>query len=319
MKDLIAISAYCPDIDRKKCLIQTLIKIQELRENFDILLVTHSPIDTTISELVDFAYYDSNNEILSDFDLTNKFDFISDGIFIKSSLVYPKSTHLAVYRLIYYIFNFAKFHNYNKVHYVEYDFDLENINIVEKVNLELDEVDNIMFRDLDDTNFVIGSYFAFTTKNLDSDFNRDQIIQEYKNHECVTEVVTPMILTKNNRTIKFLNTKILNQDIYKISKIDSHDNKTLKWSVPLYNFQTGHLDFFIYNEFGGNYVINLYVNNQPFTFDNINSGCWYIQDIGEFESISNLKVYVNDNLRLDIEFESHNRQTFKENNYVRNC
>ena len=75
MKDLITIFNYSPDDRRKKILHDLILDLQDLKEDFDILVVSHSPISDITLDLIDYFYYDKNNELLTDFDLTNKFSW----------------------------------------------------------------------------------------------------------------------------------------------------------------------------------------------------------------------------------------------------
>ena len=70
-KDIIVISAYCPNL-RKEGKLQDLVEnLQGLRNKFDILVVSHTPISKEICNKIDHFYYDSQNEMLTDFDLTD--------------------------------------------------------------------------------------------------------------------------------------------------------------------------------------------------------------------------------------------------------
>jgi hypothetical protein len=96
MKDLITIFNYSPDNKRKEILHNLIVRLQSIRDKFDILVVSHSSISDISLGLIDYFYYDSNNELISDFDLTNKFWFRESEFVINSSLVYPINTHLAI-------------------------------------------------------------------------------------------------------------------------------------------------------------------------------------------------------------------------------
>jgi len=97
MKDLISVFAYCPDNKRKKVLQDLLDKLKPLRDRFDILIVSHSPISEISYDDIDYFYYDKNNTLLDDFDLNNNFWFKNNTFNVNSTTVYPKSTHLAIF------------------------------------------------------------------------------------------------------------------------------------------------------------------------------------------------------------------------------
>ena len=53
-----------------KILLDLVENLQGLRNKFDILVISHTPISKEICDKIDHFYYDSQNEILTDFDLT---------------------------------------------------------------------------------------------------------------------------------------------------------------------------------------------------------------------------------------------------------
>jgi hypothetical protein len=81
MKDLISVFAYCPDNRRKKILQDLLNQLQPIRDRFEIMVVAHSSISDISLSLVDYFYYDSNNELISDLFLTSS-TIISYTIFV---------------------------------------------------------------------------------------------------------------------------------------------------------------------------------------------------------------------------------------------
>jgi hypothetical protein len=62
VKDLITIFNYSPDNKRKEIVHNLLVRLQSVRNDFDILVVSHSPISDISLGLVDYFYYDKNRE-----------------------------------------------------------------------------------------------------------------------------------------------------------------------------------------------------------------------------------------------------------------
>jgi len=319
MKDLISIFTYCPDDKRKKILYSLLESIQPLRDRYEILLVSHSQVPDLCFSMVDYFYYDSKNTLITDFDYTNKFWFRESDLGINSSLVYPVSTHLAIYRLIYYVMNFSKLMGFKKVHLIEYDIKMDNIGLIDEVNDLLSDNDNVMFRD-DENGWVCGVYFATNSEKWLMDeciYNESKILDELKEVENrMTEYITPKFLTGQNRNIHYKN-------IYEIEKekkcqyVDEHQNLSLKWCVPLLEYETDNLNIFIYNEFGGEYVIDLFVNNNCITLNSENEGIWSLTQIGNFSEIETIEIFVNKERRNKIIFTDFNRQSFINNNFFK--
>lgn len=318
MKDLITVFSFCPTFEKKKILNELLSDLQCKRENFDIMVVSHSPISDLSMDLVDYFYYDKKNVLLKDFELTNKFWFTGENVNINSSLVYPYSTHLAIYRLIYYTLNFSKFMGYKKTHFMEYDIKMDDYNLVDEVNLNLDEYNNVMFRG--DDNWVWGTYFASNLESFElSDFLYDEnkILHDLVSVENrMTEYVTPQILSIRNRNILYESiTKIDSNKV--CQKVDEHLNDALKWCVPLVSEEGDDLCFFIYNERGWTSIIDVFVDDKHYGFKTSSKGLWNLNTIGKFSETNKIEIFVDKKLRNKIIFTDSNRDNFRKNNFYR--
>ena len=314
MKDLITIFNYSPDNKRKEILHNLIVKLQSIRDKFDILVVSHSPISEISMGLVDYFYYDSNNELISDFDLTNKFWFRESEFVVNSSLVYPISTHLAIYSLLYYTFNFSFHRGYKKIHFIEFDINLEDINLIDQVNEDLNDNDTVLFHG--DNEWALGVYFASTLNGFDAErfkYDRESILKQLTQSDSrMTERVTPVILCKD-RKVKY-------RSVYEINKSDcqlndEHKNYDLRWVVPVVVQHTNEVNFFIYNEIGNNHIVDLFVDNQHWFF-NINNGpgIWNLTHIGDLNEISEILIFVDKKMVNKINFNGENRDTFRINN-----
>ena len=314
MKDLITIFNYSPDNKRKEILHNLIVKLQSIRDEFDILVVSHSPISDISMGLVDYFYYDSNNELISDFDLTNKFWFRDSEFVVNSSLVYPISTHLAIYSLLYYTFNFSFHRGYKKIHFIEFDINLEDINLIDKVNEDLNDNDTVLFHG--DNEWALGVYFASTLNGFNVErfkYDRESILKQLTQSDSrMTERVTPVILCKD-RKVKY-------RSVYEINKSDSqlndeHKNSDLRWAVPVVVQHKNEVNFFIYNEIGNNHIVDLFVDNQHWFF-NINNGpgVWNLNHIGDLNEINEILIFVDKKMVNKINFNDKNRDTFRINN-----
>jgi len=314
LKDLITIFNYSPDNKRKEILHNLIVRLQSIRDEFDILVVSHSPISDISMGLVDYFYYDSNNELISDFDLTNKFWFRESEFVVNSSLVYPISTHLAIYSLLYYTFNFSFHRGYKKIHFIEFDINLEDINLIDKVNEDLNDNDTVLFHG--DNEWALGVYFASTLNGFNVErfkYDRESILKQLTQSDSrMTERVTPVILCKD-RKVKY-------RSVYEINKSDSqlndeHKNSDLRWVVPVVVQHTNEVNFFIYNEIGNNHIVDLFVDNQHWFF-NINNGpgIWNLTHVGDLNEINEILIFVDKKMVNKINFNDENRDTFKINN-----
>ena len=319
MKDLISVFAYCPDNRRKKVLQDLLNQLQPIRDRFEIIVVAHSTISELSYDLVDHFYYDSSNKLLVDFDVRKKHWFSNHLFNINSTLVYPASTHLAIYSLLYYTFNFSKFKKFNKVHCLEYDINLNNLDLLDDVNSTLDNYDTVMFRRERD-GWLYGTYFAFTMNNFPEDYfvyDEEKILNQLRNSETkMTECITDKLLTPNSRTIKFEPlSKLDSTSVFQ--KIDNHMNNELVWCVPLCSNSTDMMYFFVYNNKGGDYDVDVVINNKHLNIKTTCLGCWYLEPLGDIKDIDEILVLVNKEIKKHIILNDENRDMFRKHNFIK--
>lgn len=317
MNSLLVVFAYCPDDHRKKVLYELLLKLQKKRKEYDILVVSHSDISQNSLSLIDYFYYDSDNRLLQDFDLRKKHWFRNKGFIIHSVLVYPPSTHLAIYRLLYYTLSFAKFHKYKKVHCLEYDINLSNENLILEVDKKLDEFDTVMFKR--DDNWIYGTYFAFTMNNFPDEYfvyDENGILERLRKAITrMTEEVTHNILTPNNRTIFFEPIHKLDpQGIFQ--KVDNHSNDDLQFCVPVCDEGSDTMFFFVWNE-GFNAIIDVIVNDKHIHLESNTKGIWDLRHLGNIEEINSIIVLVNKKVKKEIYLTPENRKAFREHNFIK--
>lgn len=312
MKDLITIPTFCPDSQRKETLYNLVQNLQKIRDKYDIMIVSHSPINEITTSMVDYVYIDNENLLLKDFDLTNKFWFSNENFKVTSSLIYTNSTHYTIYGLIHYIINFSKFKGYEKIHYIEYDV-LLNTDIINKVNEKLNNYDNIMFGK-EKSMETSGGYFAFKPKNFPDEYflhNKKFILDEIKTIDNrMTEDYTVKFLSVNKRSTYRFN------DIPFTRTVDSHNNEGLMWCVPINIKDTNRLCLFVFNELGGEYDIIVNCDGDNHTLRNEKKGTWSLTNLGDINTIKNIKIIINGDLKRDINIDDLNIESFKLNNFL---
>lgn len=317
MKDLITVFAYCPDDHRKKVLNDLLNQLQKFRVKFDIMVVSHSKILDSSHDLVDYFYFDKNNKLLYDFDLRKKHWFSNEIFDINSTLVYPPSTHLAIYSLLYYTFSFAKFKNYRKVHCIEYDINLSEENLIFDVNDSLDSVDTLMFQR--DDGWIYGTYFAFNLNNFPDEYfvyDEEKILETLRNTETkMTETITDKLLTVNNRSIKLEPiSKLDPKGIFQ--KVDNHQNNELTFCVPLCDRTSDRVYLFVYNEKGFDSNIDVIVNDAHLNLKISEPRTWSLRYLGEINEIQSVTILVDKKIKKQIFLNAENREIFRKYNFI---
>lgn len=317
MKELIAISAHCPTPEKRQILLELLLSLQPYRENYDLLIASHHPISETFCELVDFVIYDRFNDVIEDFDLTNSFTFENSNFLIKSSLVFSKSTHPAVYSIICNSINFAKFNGYRNLHYVEYDLLPANLEVIKYASKILIDHDSFLVYNFD-AEWTHGPYFSFRVDNLEieSPMTREKIIRELRDSNSKhTEHIFTRLISKD-RIVYYHDVNKLTNQLGKIDRVDSHNSRGLNWVIPIYNTQTGNLDLFIYNEHGGNHNILISVNGVPQIYPCPETSYWTTHVLCEFFLPIKIQVYIESILTKSVEITHENVESFKNKNVI---
>jgi hypothetical protein len=316
MKSLLAIFTFCPDTERKLILLDLLKQIQSLRDNYDIIILSHSEIPNECASLCDFIYIESENNLIYDFNLRNKFWLKTEHIFAHTSLIYPFSTHLSIYSLIHYVLNFSKYKKYSKVHCLEYDINLQNPEIIKKVDIKLNEFDNVMFKSSD--NWIHGVYIAFKIEEFpDNYFQYDEkfIIEEIQTIETrMTEHYTPKFLNVGERKTHYESIDEISSDGV-LQKNDAHGNQELNWCIPIVKKDSDELFLLIFNEKGNNNKIDLLTNLTNVSTDSGEKNYWKLIKVGEFHKTEKVIILVDGKIKHNIVFDESNRKKFIESNY----
>ena len=100
-KDLILITAYCPNKEKKEILFDFLKQLQKFRDKYDVLVSSHTPLDIHFFDYFDYFYYDRNNVILTDLEYRqNGFFCPFDNYVIWSSYIGSGNTIKAILDLL---------------------------------------------------------------------------------------------------------------------------------------------------------------------------------------------------------------------------
>ena len=166
MKDLILITSYHPDNIRENILRELVYNLHSFKNEFDLAIVSHTPIPLDIQNKVNFALYDDKNEILTDSTLLNKPWFAPIDRKIMSSYLTGKNTHLAIWRMFILGFSLAQNMGYKKIHNIEYDASIKNINELKDNSKLLDTYKSIYYLENE-----VGDYFVKDRKDLETEYN----------------------------------------------------------------------------------------------------------------------------------------------------
>lgn len=330
MKDLIVISAHCSNLEKRNVLTKLVDSLQTIRKNYDLMVVSHLPISSNISEKVNYAFYDSENTKLTDWNYLNAPWFSAGDEYIITSVFFctyeSKSNYLAIYRLISMAYSFAKSFGYKKVHYLEYDCYMETFDELYDNTTLLDEYDAVMYckknkYEMHCDLMTVGHFHSTRVDNINSllttyDSNKllDLLLQcPFKTNEYVTEKIYKM----DDRKIHYKSHSVL-------EKGNSYFNKSctleliddlIPWIAPYYNEETDSVFVIFYNNLSSDYIcknLTVIVNDDKiYNINELKNMHWQTFELGNLNSINKIAIIVNDKLNKLIYINDSNRDSFK--------
>jgi hypothetical protein len=307
MKDLIFITAYCPDEKRENILRDLASSLQKFKDDFDIMVVSHTAIPLDIQKKVNFCFYDSKNEILTDWDLLNQPWFSpNNDRRIQSSFLSRKNTHLAIWRMFVLGFSLAKNMGYNKVHHIEYDcYIVDDSEFKENSDL-LNEYDSVIYinkqENIDD--ILFGSVQSYLVSKLDDiliNLDEEAIKNLIRSSESKSpELMLQTILESNNKKVFKKDRKKLEEKGNRFGIVDGQmENRFNPWGVPYYDRLTNNVGFVVWNtthEEGVEYKVivnDTKIMNVSKTMMNY----WSLMDLGKMDEIDSILVIENNKIR----------------------
>lgn len=330
MKDLIVIGAYCPDTERQTMLNNCIESLQNIRNDFDILISSHTIIPENITKKVDFTFYDSNNDLLTDLEYLNQpwFSPYDGGVIFTTYIGNVTSTYLSVYRVLISSLGIAKTYKYNKVHYIEYDSVINDHSDLYDNSKLLDQYDSVLIkkepRQYED-NLYWGQGFFISIKldrlnKLFLEFDREKLLDILLNSTAKTnEKITEEILSKDGNTIYFKDYEnvISKNNHYKLSNITEKESLS-NWVIPFYNPKDDKIYVLSWNDrydepITSNFIIN---DERLISMKNIQKFNWEIKKVGNIGELKSMTIIVNDKLKNKIEFNSNFNEKFKRTNYI---
>ena len=329
MKELILIGAHCPDDEREKLLDECVNVLQKCRNQYDILICSHTEIPSYISQKVDYVFYDKNNDLITDMKYLNQPWFSPvDGMTILSTYIGQNSTYLAVYRLVTAGLGFAKMFNYKKVHYVEYDTIMNDLSELYDNSKLLDEYDNIVIqkeqKDYEENiAWPMGNFMSFKVDSINelfTSYDKEKLLEILLNSPSKTnEKITNDIMKMNGNTIYIKDyEKVKLKDIqFALSNNTSKETMNY-WTVPFYNTKEDKVSVIVWNNKDDEPInVNFIINNEKIiTFKGVNKFEWKMGDIGDIDGIDSIITLVNGEKKNEIKFNNDLREIFKKTNYT---
>ena len=302
-KELILVLAYCPDKKRKEIFFEFLKQLQNFRDTYDILVSSHTPLDTHFFDYFDYFYYDKNNIILTDIEYRqNGFFCPFDNYVIWSSYIGSGNTIKAILDLLIPSISIAKNLKYEKIHFFEYDTKItSNAELIENSKL-LDEYDYVIYN-AEDTHKIAGGLLSFKTNFVVDEWKENNEETLKKSYFGVYPKAPENILfnqIKNQR--KFIEKNYHELKLNGIEINIVHENRS-NWNVPFFDPKDSNLKFISFNNTSSEYDIKVIVNNKMYNVGIIKPRNWKIISLLEnFYDVEYVTVLKNNEKILHLEF-----------------
>ena len=320
MKDLILITAYCPD-DYRENLLRNLVNSLNSYDLFDVMVVSHTPIPLDIQKKVDLVIYDKKNEILTNWNMLNQPWFNpGDQRRIQSSFLSKKNTHLAIWRMMILGFSTAKNLGYKKLHHIEYDCEINNPNELLDNSIQLNNYTSVIYVDKKPTvdSILFGSFQSYSIPSLPDcliNLNEEWIKDLIKKALSKSPELMLQKLLEEDGKILYKDRDLLESSGNKFGLVDGQvGNQFIPWAVPFYDRLTNQVGFVVWNTKNEDGVKHQIIINDnmmhdvPFTPYNQ----WRMEFLGDFDSVESLLIIENNKIRDNISLKTQEeKDTFK--------
>ena len=251
-KGLVVILSHADTEDKIEILIESINSIK--KQNYDILISSHINIPDYINDMVDYFIYDKENELIND-DIS--------PIFIWMKAVgyehhYPiKNYHAyAVLELIKNASFFAESKGYENVHFINYDYVINDENILLEHNKLLVDNDIISY---DWTNYgglnskyITSGFFSVRNKNFLNLIKNIKTKEDYHKHSrpIFEEFLYDYVINNSDMKVYHLPVSILFDNLppdeIKKSTTNKIDTKSLLDNHIINNFDNENLNQKLY-------------------------------------------------------------------------
>jgi len=304
MKDLILITSYCPDSEKKEMLFEFLKSLQKFRNEYDIFLSSHLPIDNFYFNYVDYFYYDKNNTILDDIEYRQNSWFSPENNYIIwSSYTHIGNTISAIWDMIIPSISMAKSLNYRKIHYVEYDSLVTDLKEIKENSDLLEDNDYVIYSNPNGLK-MIGALMSFRVDGIIKEWEKKDE-EEFKKlyigkYPKFPENIMFNLIEGQRKYVK--------KDINNVTKngltISRINTNREYWNVPFFDPNDSKLKFLSRNMSNKEFNVKIFVNDNFINIGNVKPNSWKIVDIlNNFYDTKKILVLVDNIKTLELNFK----------------
>lgn len=315
MKEVILITAYCPSFKQENILRNLIQSID--KELYDICVVSHLPLPTSIQNETKYCFYDSENILIEDLDFKPDVWVKTPLGIIHHTQINRKAHVLAIDKLFSTGLSCLKALGYNKVHLLEYDTLVLNNEIFQINSKDLDKHDCVFYLNTKlHPKALLGNYIAINLDLVNPEFlkfNLEAKINFYKSTPVkMPEVNSYLTLTKLNN---YISKPLSEITPYIKTNLSDNDWEKLGYVRVIPYIDNNQFNIFIENLTSQNSLLNISINGKNLVY-NLVSGFWTYNSYGNFEEIYEVKAYVNNKLYFDFNLDTIDRNKFKSRHYI---
>ena len=316
MKDLIIINSYTPDEKRTKILSDFVYQLNKENE-FDIMVVSHSKISNDLYDKIDFFIYEKENTIITDFEYKYPMNYVTEKWILETTEARPFNHFIAAFRLFYLGLTNAKKLNYKKVHVIEYDTSINNLDFFIK-NSEILENKSIVFYKTPYSPHILSFPMSFNIEKLEDswfEYEEKKIYDFLKNKKFKTiESYLSHLLLNQNDTYG-VDYSFIEENNVLINTFSSNPDPT--WICPIVDNDSNDLRIFVLNKEDKKISIKCIINNQNLKIFNVNMNHWSFFTLDSFENVKNITIIKNNENLINYDFQKIDKNKFKEKNYIK--
>jgi hypothetical protein len=316
-KDLILITCFVPDEKRQQMLRDLIYNIN--KDDYDIMISSHSRIPEDVFNKIDFFVYEKENAL--DFKYSNKFHFFYGSSIQQIKTTEPKKYNhfIPVIRHIISGLIYARSLGYKKVHYFEYDSLIKNDKELKENSKLLDEYSAVYYqpKHLPYPNSPISfNLDEISEKWFDLDYaNFESFLKKPKSTRLVEEYEWDLLNSKGKIYKKDFQDLSDNQ-IYAALNSDIEKNK---WIVPVYKKENNSINIFSWvenEEDAGSDVVVVVNDSKVIKINRPFRGYWSLDLLGDISEIKKIKIIVDDQVSRKYEFNEETINEFIVNNFI---
>lgn len=310
MKDLILISAYCPD-EKRQIILDNLINSLP-KDQFDVLITSHTPIPSYIQNKVNYVFYDEKNPLYHNMESAPYYwnQIKSQNGYVRHTKLHNPLHILAILRLKRFGYQIAKMLGYQKLHCLEYDSLVLNSSIFNINNTLLDSYSAVIYEneELGD-NSMHGSFKSINLNQISNElleYNESKIKNYFKTTlgRMLPEQYGFDLFSKLN---VFIEPSQSFKSFIKTSFNSSNEN--LFQIIPYTRDE--NLMLYYYNDSSNNpinFTLQLDDHIEEVTIKPL---VWVYKPLGVFKDFSYIKVTIQDKLYFELDFnKDNNREIF---------